>query len=441
VRGGARRRTAACAESARDSVRVVREVNWAGNVVYDAASVQAPASVSELRALILAAPAIRVLGSRHSFNSIADAPRLVTLRALPVRFEADREARTVSFGSAVTYGELAGLLREQRLALANLGSLPHISVGGSIATGTHGSGDRVGNLATAVAGLELVTSDGELIEAHRGDADFDGLVVGLGALGAVTRVTLDVEPEYDVTQVVYEGLSWPALEANFDELFATGDSVGVFTRWGENAGQLWVKRRASGEPADAREIFGATAASAQLHPIPGGDPAACTDQLGVPGLWCDRLPHFRLQFTPSAGEELQSEYLLPRAHARAAIDAIRRLAPRFRPVLHISEIRTVAADRLWMSPQYGRETVAIHFTWYRDQQRLLPVLREIETALAPLHARPHWGKLFLARAEAITPLYARSADFAALCAKLDPRGAFRNEWLEQRLLGAAGAGG
>jgi alditol oxidase len=414
----------------------VGEVNWAGNVVYGAASVHAPASVEELRALIRAAPRIRVIGSRHSFNSIADAPQLVTLRGLPADLEVDRDARTVSFGAAVTYGELAGLLREHRLALANLGSLPHISVGGSIATATHGSGDRSGNLATSVAGLELVTSDGALIQARRGDVDFEGLAVGLGALGAVTRVTLDVEPEYDVSQVVYEGLSWPALEANFDELFAAGDSVGVFTRWGESAGQLWVKRRVRGDHAGAREIFGAIAATAQLHPIPGGDPAACTDQLGVPGPWYDRLPHFRLEFTPSAGDELQSEYLLPRAHARPAIDAIRRLAPRIRPLLHTSEIRTVAADRLWMSPEHGRETVAIHFTWYREPPRVASVLREIEAALAPLHARPHWGKLFLARASAIAPLYPRSADFAALCAKLDPRGAFRNEWLEQCLLGA-----
>jgi xylitol oxidase len=411
--------------------------NWAGNVSYTAPHVQTPASIDELRELVASAPRIRVLGSRHSFNTIADSPQLVSLRGLPSELEVDRAASTLSCSPAITYGELARAMRPHRLALANLGSLPHISVGGSIATATHGSGDRNGNLATAVAGLELLTSTGELIACRRGDADFDGLVVGLGGLGAVTRVTLDVEPAYAVAQRVYEGLSWDALGANFDELTASGYSVSVFTRWDEHAGQLWVKQRVHDRLDDApAELFGARAATEQVHPIPGGDPAACTAQLGLPGPWDDRLAHFRLDFTPSAGEELQSEYLLPRVHATAAIEALRRLAPRIRPLLHIGEIRTVAADRLWMSPQYGRDTVGIHFTWLREQTSVEGLLVDLEDALAPFEPRPHWGKLFLAGSDAIASRYERCADFAALVARVDPRGAFRNAWLEQHVLGA-----
>jgi xylitol oxidase len=415
----------------------VTELNWAGNVVYGAERVAAPASVEELAALIAAAPRIRVLGSRHSFNTIADSAQLVSLRGLPATVELDRDGGTVSCPAAITYGELAPALAAAGVALVNLGSLPHISVAGSIATATHGSGDRNGNLATAVAGLELVSSAGETLAVRRGERDFDGMVVALGALGAVTRVTLDVEPAYSVAQQVYEGLRWDALEEHFDAITACGYSVSVFTRWeDEIAGQLWVKRRAGEAPLQA-ELFGARAAPLQLHPIPGGDPGACTPQLAVPGPWHERLAHFRLEFTPSAGEELQSEYLLARVHARAAIEALRGLAPRIRPLLHIGEIRTVAADRLWMSPQYGRDTVALHFTWRRQQPAVEALLVDVEAALAPFDPRPHWGKLFLAEAASIAPRYERCADFAALAARLDVRGAFRNDWLERCVLGSS----
>ncbi len=417
----------------------MEQLNWAGNVVYGARRLHCPTSVEALRELVAAAPRIRVLGSRHSFNTIADSCELVSLRALPAAVDVDREAGTVSCPAALTYGELAQALHAEGVALANLGSLPHISVGGAVSTATHGSGDRNGNLATAVAGLELVTSAGELIVARRGDADFEGLVVGLGALGALTRITLDVEPAYQLTQRVYEDLSWDAIGEHFDAVTACGYSVSVFTRWGQLAGEVWVKQRVGEAPEQApAELFGARAATAPRHPIPGADPAACTTQLGVPGPWSERLPHFRLQFEPSAGEELQSEYFVARAHARPAIDALRRLAPRIRPVLHVSEIRTIAADELWMSPQYRRDTVAIHFTWQRDQERVERVLADLEDALAPFEARPHWGKVFLAEAVTIAPLYERLADFARLVARLDPRGAFRNDWLETRVLGAPG---
>ena len=338
------------------------------------------------------------------------------------------DGATVSFNAALTYGELARTLDSHGLALHNLASLPHISVAGAVATATHGSGDAHGNLATAVAALELVTSGGDVITAARGDPDFDGLVVGLGAIGAVTRLTLDVEPAYAISQQVFDDLSWDALYERFDEVTASGYSVSVFTRWGETAGRLWVKSRGPDRlPADR---FGARAATTERHPIPGADPVHCTAQLGRPGPWFDRLPHFRMGFIPSHGDELQSEYMFPRAHAVAAFEALRGLADRIRPVLFVAEIRTVAADRLWLSPQYGRDTVAIHFTWHPDRQAVMRVLADVETALAPLEPRPHWGKLFLAR-----PEYERLPEFAALAARLDPRGAFRNDWLEERVLG------
>jgi len=337
----------------------------------------------------------------------------------------------------VRYGDLAEALHGEGVALHNLASLPHISVAGAVATATHGSGDGNGNLATAVAALEMVTSDGEVVAAARGDADFDGMVVALGALGAVTRVTLDVEPAYEVRQRVFEGLAWDALHAHFDAITAAGYSVSVFTRWGETTDQVWVKTRVTDAPEEVRgDLFGAPAAAVDRHPILGIDPVNCTPQLGRPGAWSDRLPHFRMGFTPSAGEEIQSEYVLARRHAAAAIDAVRAIGDVVRPVLQVSEIRTIAADGLWLSPQHGQDTVTIHFTWTREPEAVARALVDVEAALAPFDVRPHWGKTFHAGAETIAPLYERHADFCALRDRLDPSGAFVNAWLERRVLGA-----
>lgn len=412
------------------------ESNWAGNYRYGADKLHRPSTLDQVQEVIVNARRIRVLGSRHSFTDIADSTELLTLDGLPADVVIDHAAGTVSFSAGLTYGELAEALKAEGVALANLASLPHISVAGAVATATHGSGDANGNLATTVAGLEIVTSSGEILTASRGDADFDGLVVGLGALGATTRLILDVEPAYQIRQRVFEGLGWDALFENFDEITSAGYSVSVFTRWSEAIDQVWVKSRVTDAPEpDRGDLFGAIAATVDRHPILGLDPVNCSPQLGVPGLWSDRLAHFRTNFTPSSGQELQSEYLVPRRHAVVAIQAVRALADAVQPVIKVSEIRTVAADQLWMSPQYGQDTIGIHFTWKREQDAVVRVLVDIEGALAPFDARPHWGKVFLADAASIAPLYERLPDFTRIVDRLDPRGAFRNAWLNTRVLG------
>jgi len=414
----------------------MKQTNWAGNHTYRAAVLHRPASLEQLRELVAGAGRLRALGSRHSFSGIADSDELVSLDGLPAEVAVDHGAGTVSLGAGLRYGELAETLKAEGVALANLASLPHISVAGAVATATHGSGDANGNLATAVAGLELVTASGELLTASRGDPDFDGLVVGLGALGVVTRLTLDVEPAYQVRQRTFEGLPWASLFEHFDEVTGAGYSVSLFTRWGPAVEQVWVKSRITAEPERARgELFGAVPAVVDRHPILGIDPVNCTPQLGVAGPWSDRLPHFRMGFTPSSGEELQSEYHLPRGQAATALEALRRIGDRLRPVLQVSELRTVAADRLWMSPQYGQDTLAVHFTWGPDWDAVRPVLGELEAALADFGARPHWGKLFLAGAATIAGRYPRHGDFARLAGRLDPGGVFTNAWLRERVLG------
>jgi xylitol oxidase len=385
--------------------------------------------------IVANAASVHVLGSRHSFNEIADASELISLEDLPADLAVDHKAHTASCSGGVTFSTLIKTLNDEGMALHTLASLPHISVAGAVATATHGSGVTCGNLATAVAGLEMVTSSGKIIKASRGDPDFDGLVVGLGALGAVTRITLDVQLAYKVKQRVFEGLSWKALYDHFDEITSCGYSVSIFTRWGQTNEQVWVKSRTDHPDQVGSDLFGAVAATIDRHPLIELDPAACTPQLGRPGLWSDRLPHFRRDYTPSSGEEIQSEYFVPHRHALPAIEAVRALADRLRPILWISEIRRVAADRLWMSTACEEDAVALHFTWKREPEAVQKMVTLIENVLTPFEARPHWGKVFHADAAAIAPLYRRHADFVHLVERLDPRGAFRSTWLRTRVLG------
>lgn len=417
----------------------MRMQNWAGNHTFAARRLHRPTTVEEVCRIVAGAERIRVLGSRHSFSDIADSPEMLTLEDLPPDIVVDHDAGTVSLSGAVRYGELANVLAGEGVALPNLASLPHISVAGAVATATHGSGNDNGNLATAVAALDLVTSDGQLLRFTRGRKDFDGIVVGLGALGAVTRLTLDVEPVYQVRQDVYEGLAWDALYGNVDAITSAGYSVSVFTRWGATVDQVWVKNRVTTDPAPTpEELFGAPAATVHRHPILQLDPVHCSAQLGEPGAWSDHLPHFRMGFTPSSGEELQAEFHIPRHHAVPALQAVHAMADILAPVLLVSELRTVAADQLWMSPQYDTDTLAIHFTLTDDQPRVEAVLTQVEAALAPFDPRPHWGKLFGATVTDLAPRYPRWEDFTDLVSRLDPRGAFRNTWLEERVLGQEG---
>lgn len=409
-----------------------RQTNWAGNHAYSF-RLESPGSLEELRAVVAAEPRLRVLGSRHSFNGICDGEVAVSLAEVPSEIVVDEVARTVTCGGATTYGALAQVLIERGLALHNLASLPHICVAGAIATGTHGSGDRNGNLATAVAGLEFLTASGELRSVRRGEADFEGTVVSLGALGVVTRVTLDVEPAYDVAQRVYPGVGWGHLVGDFAEIWGSGYSVSAFTDWSERAADVWVKSRDEIPPA---RLLGHSATSVESHVISGLDPVNCTPQRGVPGVWAERLPHFRMGFTPSNGAEIQSEYHLAREHAAGAIEAVRAVGGWLRDVLQICEIRTVAADNLWLSPQYAQDTVSFHFTWHRDTAAVLPAVAILEAALAPYSPRPHWGKVFLARPTG-TAHYPRLADFLELKARWDPEEKFTNDWLRTHALDPA----
>ena len=398
--------------------------NWAGNVSYSTARILRPTSVEEAQELIAGAETIRPLGTRHSFSLVADAAgALLSTEHLDRIVEIGETTVTVEAG--IRYGELSSTLRDHGLAVANLASLPHISVGGAIATGTHGSGVSNKSLAAAVSALELVCADGSIRRLSRGDADFDGAVVALGALGLVARASLDVVPAFELRQYVFEDLPWSAVDMHLDEILAAGYSVSLFTAWTERGvDQVWLKTTEEQSAQDS--YFGATPATQPRNPVPGARWENCTEQLGVPGPSGERLPHFRLGFTPSGGAELQSEYVVARGHGAEALRELRRLGPAISPLLLISEIRTIAADTLWLSPFYERDSIAFHFTWKPLAADVQAVLPRIEAALAPFAARPHWGKLFVASPQELEAVYPKLPAFRQLREQLDSSDKFGN---------------
>ncbi|MFI6356616.1 FAD-binding protein [Streptomyces sp. NPDC050743] len=406
--------------------------NWARTITYTAREFHRPRTLDALAALVADSARVRVLGSGHSFNRIADPGPdgvLLSTAGLPRTIDVDTAARTVRVSGGVRYAELARTVHAHGLALPNMASLPHISVAGSVATGTHGSGVGNGPLASAVREVEMVLADGSTGTMGRDDQRFDGVVTSLGALGVVTALTLDLEPAYEVEQRVYTEL--PLEKLDFDAVAAAGYSVSLFTDWRKPGfRQVWVKRRTDRPAVD---FPWAAPAASPLHPVPGMPARNCTEQLGVPGPWHERLPHFRAEFTPSSGEEIQSEYLLPRSAALDALYAIDGVRETVAGVLQTCEVRTVAADTQWLSPAHGRDSVALHFTWVRDETAVLPVVRRLEEVLDAFDPRPHWGKVFEVPSAVLRGRYARFADFRGLVRDLDPSGTFANDFVRDLL--------
>jgi alditol oxidase len=398
--------------------------NWGGNLVYAATHRVEPASVAELQRLLPGLEAPRALGSRHSFSSVADTTGVhVSTAGLPRAVEVHADARTVRVEGAVRYGDLAPVLDAAGWALANLASLPHITVAGAVATGTHGSGDHLGSLASQVSALEVVGWDGRLRRLGSDDPDLPGAVVSLGRLGVVTAVELRVEPSYEVAQTVVEQVPLDVVLADLDVVTALGDSVSLFTTWAsaDMLDQVFVKRRVDrAHDQDLVDVLRGRRADGQRHPIPALDPASVTPQGGVPGPWWTRLPHFRLDHSPSAGREIQSEYLVPRRHAVAAVEALRGMADRLAPPLQVCEIRTVAGDDLWLSGAHGTDVLGLHFTWHLDPGAVAAVLPELEGRLAPFAARPHWGKVHREAELDPAALYPRWGDWLELLRRWDP---------------------
>ncbi len=412
--------------------------NWAGNYRYSTRRLTNARTVEEIQAFVRLQPTFKVLGTRHCFNGIADSTtQLLSVLEMNRITALDTGARVVTVEAGMSYGQLCPELDRKGFALHNLASLPHISIAGACATGTHGSGVKNGNLSTAVSALEIVTAAGDIVTFARAkDSEFAGVVVNLGAIGVVSKVTLDVQPSYTMRQTVYLDLPMARVRDHFDDIASAGYSVSLFTDWQKGRiNEVWIKRRVdTAETAtDAPDFYGARRAMKNVHPIVDLSAENCTEQMGVEGLWYERLPHFKMGFTPSSGKELQSEYFVPRRHAVEAILAIERLRDQVSPHLLISELRTIDGDRLWMSPCYGRASLAIHFTWKPEWDAVSRLLPIIERELAPFAVRPHWGKLFSIPSAQLKARYERWDEFTRLAARLDPKATFRNEFLSRNL--------
>lgn len=414
--------------------------NWAENFEFSTANVHYPKTADEVRDLVLKCEHLRVLGSRHSFNRIADSTEnLISFQHLNKVISLDREKNQVTVEGGIKYGELSSYLHENGFALHNLASLPHISVAGTIATATHGSGLSNGNLSTSVAAIEFVNALGEVVTLSReADPDFYGAVVALGGLGPVTKVTLDLLPTFEVAQVVYLNMPMVSLKENFKEIMGAGYSVSLFIDWKSDAiAEVWIKKRViPGAELDFPEdFFGAKKAAVKMHPVPDLDPESCSEQLGVPGPWFDRLPHFKMEFQPSAGKELQSEYFIPLENGYEAILAVAEMSEQIHPHLFISEIRSIKADDLWMSTCYQRDSIAIHTTWKQEIPEVMAFLPQMEEKLNRFNPRPHWAKLFTIPFESLQSRFPKIEEFKALLAKHDPQGKFRNEYLSRHIYG------
>jgi xylitol oxidase len=414
------------------------ERNWAGNHQYRCLRLHFPETVEQAQEIVARCRKIKALGSRHSFNNIADCTEdIISLEKLPLHILLNSEQKTVTISANIKYGQLGQYLHQKGFAVHNLASLPHISVVGACATATHGSGDKNGNLATAVIAMEMITANGELINLsrHQNEETFQGVVVSLGGLGIVTKITLDIVPTFDVRQVVYENLPLSRLADHFNDIMSVGYSVSLFTDWQkEQINQIWVKQLVTEETPEPT-LFEATLAEVERHPIISISAENCTRQLAIPGPWHTRLPHFRMEFTPSSGDELQTEYFVARQDAYEALTAVGRLGSQIATLLQISEIRTIAADNLWMSPCYQQDSVAIHFTWKPDWPNVRQLLPVIEDVLAPFDVRPHWAKLFTIPPSQLKSRYQQLPNFQQLLLHHDPNGKFRNEFLDTYIFG------
>jgi len=413
--------------------------NWAGNLEYSTNKISYPKSIEEARKLIANHDRLKILGTRHCFNRIADSKDyFVSLRDMNKVVKLDAEAKTVTVEGGMKYGELSPLLDSKGFALHNLASLPHISVAGAVTTATHGSGVRNGNLSTGVSAIEFISADGQIIQLTKKDdgEKFNAAVVGLGAIGAITKVTLDILPTYTVRQYVYENLPFSQLKSHFDEILSAAYSVSLFTDWqADTVNEVWIKAIESDKTdfSSTKEFYGAKAATKNMHPIATLSAENCTEQMGVAGPWFERLPHFKMGFTPSSGIELQAEYFVPRKFGLEAFLAISKLGKEIGPHLFISEIRTIDADEFWMSPCYNEPCTTIHFTWKQDWPAVSKLLPKVEAALAPFDARPHWGKLFTIAPSVLRGKYKKLEAFKKLVASYDPKGKFRNEFLNKNL--------
>ncbi|KAK3270130.1 hypothetical protein CYMTET_21453 [Cymbomonas tetramitiformis] len=450
------------------------QYNWAGNIKFQT-EVLYPTTVEEVVDIVVSHDKVRVLGTGHSFNNVAfghergSSSVLISTRNLREVIDCCNNS-VVRIQSGVTYADLGEFLRTRGLALPNIASLPGITVTGAASTATHGSGMKNPILASAVKSLTLVTHDGELrtftrpgrkfnqadgtftslaTEAH--ELQFHSAVVGLGAVGVVVEMEIELVPSFDIQLCIYENIPLKALDKpqRFELLILRTYSTSLFTDWtGDAFSSVWLKSKLNygetGEPCESR-YKNKDVATKAVHPIPGLDAEACSKP-GV-GPSHQQLPHFLDGFTPSNGDELQSEYFVSLRHWRPVTQALFKFGKQggFGKVLQISEVRFLQGDDFTLSPCSVLGGVngcaAFHFTWHHDAPEVRKVLQAVEDLLGRFDPLPHWGKVFNMEAGILRARYGedRLNAFRTLLQDTDWEGKFENEWMSSFLAPPKGA--
>jgi alditol oxidase len=404
--------------------------NWGGNLSFKQPEVLAPTSLDELAKLVRS-NRVRPAGTLHSFSDVvAGEGVLVSAAGLPIEPEILADGSTVRVGAASRFGDIALFLEANGLALQNMGSLPHISLAGASATGTHGSGDGNPILSTSLRAFSFVNYEGELKTLRRGDPLFETCRLGMGAYGIWVSAELETQPSYQMRQDIYRGVPWQFFVEDPARLTGAGYSVSLFGKWGgQQIDKVWVKSRIDqSTPPD--NFAGIGAETKSLAELAAGVGDNLTEQGGKPGPWLHRLPHFRLDATPSAGDEIQTEYFVLRDQIAGAIAALHSLANEINPVLIISEIRTIASDDAWLSPMRRGDSIALHFTWQNDVPAVTTAVAKVEAVLAEFDPIPHWGKLHGFSGEQLERVHPKLAAARAEFDQLDPMGKFSSPNLQ-----------
>lgn len=367
--------------------------NWGGNLAFEQAEVVKPKTISELAEMVRVNK-VRPVGTLHSFSPIAKGEGLLMSTAnLAIKPELDSDRSVVRFGAAMRFGELALFLEQNGFALRNMGSLPHISVAGAAATGTHGSGDKNQILSSSLTSFSYLNHEGELIKVEKQDPLFEAFRLGLGAYGIWVEAELSIVPSFQIRQDIFLEIPWSYFLEDPSRLTSAGYSVSLFGKWGTSTiSQTWVKSEVE-DPRAGVPIAAIAPEQNSKRELADGVGDNLTEQGGKPGPWLHRLPHFRLDASPSAGNEIQTEYFFTRDKIAHAIEAVHSVAGKINPVLIISEIRSIAQDDAWLSPMRRGDSIALHFTWKNEPELVDIAVQELEKVLAPMEPIPHWGKV------------------------------------------------
>ena len=430
--------------------------NWAKTVYYNH-TIHYPKTVEEIQHILQYHAKIRVLGSMHSFNNITKLPQefngvYISMSNMNQVIKCCRGER-VTIQPGITFGELGEYLHERNFGFHNMASLPHITVGGAISTGTHGAGVFNGNLASHVMQVKLISADGKLRTYRIGqDPEFQHIPVSFGLAGIIVEIELDIVPDYDIQQCIYENLPFNTIKkSDYKTAFSSAYSFSIFTQWkNRKFTSIWAKyrlrkgRNGNEESImiDCPDMNKIKPSSNKVHPLPGGDTSFVSGGIGKnykePGYV--GLPHFLMEGVPSQGEELQSEYFVSSHMFDVVIEVLFHHFeenPKLYDLLYVSEMRFVAGDKLTLSPQHVLgSSIGFHFTWKKEFDQVVDALKGIENVLKPYNALPHMGKLFTMTGRELEGKYGQRnlRAFQSFVAPLDPLKKFVNPFLQNLIL-------